>query len=93
MKTISELLNTPGTTIIDVRSPMEFAEQSIPGAINIPVDLIQTRIHDIKEMPAPYLLYCKSGGRSGMASAILKQSGVDEVYNGGGIHDLLAEIK
>jgi phage shock protein E len=93
MKTISELLNTPGTTIIDVRSPMEFASENLPGAINIPVDIIQARVYDIKEMPAPYLLYCRSGARSGMAASILKQAGVEEVYNGGSVYDLLTEIK
>jgi phage shock protein E len=93
MKTISELLNIPGTTIIDVRSPMEFASENLPGAINIPVDLIQARVYDIKEMPAPYLLYCRSGARSGMAASILKQAGVEEVYNGGSIYDLITEVK
>jgi phage shock protein E len=72
---------------------VEFASESLPGAINIPVDLIQAMLYDIKEMPAPYLLYCRSGARSGMATAILKQAGVEEVYNGGSIYDLLTEVK
>jgi len=39
-------------------------------------------------MKAPYLLYCRSGNRSGMATSILQQSGVDQVFNGGGLADM-----
>jgi phage shock protein E len=40
-------------------------------------------------MPKPIVVYCRSGNRSGMAVNILGQNGVNEVYNGGGIHDML----
>ena len=39
-------------------------------------------------MKAPYLFYCQSGNRSGMATSILQQSGVDQVFNGGGLADM-----
>lgn len=35
-KTLSELLDTEFDTVIDVRSPAEFAEDHVPGAINLP---------------------------------------------------------
>jgi len=35
------------------------------------------------------VVYCRSGNRSGMAMNLLKQAGVSEVYNGGGLHDML----
>jgi phage shock protein E len=39
-------------------------------------------------MRTPIVAYCRSGARSGMAVSLLKQSGINEVYNGGGLFDL-----
>ena len=76
-------------TIIDVRTPAEFAGQNVPGAINIPLDEVAQRINELKELPKPIIAYCRSGNRSGMALAILKQNGIAEAVNGGGIEDML----
>ena len=76
-------------TIIDVRTPAEFAGQHVPGAINIPLDEVAQRINELKELPKPIIAYCRSGNRSGMALAILKQNGIAEAVNGGEIDDML----
>lgn len=76
-------------TIVDIRTPEEFAGQHVPGAINIPLDEVGVRINDFKEMQKPIVAYCRSGNRSGMAVAILKQNGIAEAVNGGGINDRL----
>ena len=39
-------------------------------------------------MTKPIVAYCKSGNRSGMAVSILKQNGITDVINGGGLDDL-----
>ena len=93
MKTIQELLRDPDTKIIDVRSPMEFASEHLPGAVNIPVELIATKAFELKNMNAAIVLYCRSGARSGMATSILKQAGLTNVYNGGSVYDLLLEVQ
>ncbi|MEZ5173366.1 MAG: rhodanese-like domain-containing protein [Bacteroidia bacterium] len=93
MKTIQQLLNDPATKIIDVRSPGEFASEHLPEAINIPVETIANRIDEIKSMNAPVRCYCRSGARSGMAVSILKQAGMQDVYNGGSVYDLLFELQ
>ena len=86
--TIRELVKEKGATVIDVRSSWEFADGHVNDAINIPLEEITTRIDEINELQGPYLLYCRSGNRSGMACSILQQSGVTEVYNGGGLADM-----
>ncbi len=86
--TIRELVNEKGATVIDVRSSWEFADGHVDGAINIPLEEVPNRVAEITEMHGPYLLYCRSGNRSGMACSILQQSGVAEVYNGGGLADM-----
>lgn len=88
MKTIKEVLETPGACIVDVRNTYEFEEEHILGALNIPLDQVMGSIEKFKSLPKPMIVYCRSGGRSGMAAMILKQAGVEEVYNGGGIYDL-----
>ena len=86
--TIRDLVKERGATVIDVRSSWEYADGHVDGAVNIPLDEITQRVNEIQGMKAPYLLYCQSGNRSGMATSILQQSGVDQVFNGGGLADM-----
>lgn len=76
-------------TIIDVRTPEEFAGQHVPDSINIPLNEVAQRINEFEKLPKPIIAYCRSGNRSGMAVAILKQNGITEAVNGGGIDDML----
>lgn len=85
--TIKEIIKE--AAILDVRTPQEFNEGHYEGAINIPVDTLVARINEIKQMNKPVVAYCRSGARSGLAVSILKQSGLNEVYNGGGLYDIL----
>lgn len=80
-------------SIVDVRSPEEFAGGHFPNAINIPVDKFTEHIQRFKEMPKPIVTYCRSGARSGMAVSILKQNGIPEVYNGGGLDEMFQQLK
>lgn len=50
-------------TIVDVRDPEEFAEEHIPGAINIPVASFASQ-SDILDKNKKIIVYCNSGGRS-----------------------------
>ncbi|QNA44406.1 rhodanese-like domain-containing protein [Lacibacter sediminis] len=75
-------LQQQGAVIIDVRTAGEFNGGHIKGAINIPVDSIRSKINDIKKKGKPVITCCASGMRSGSATSILKQAGV-EAYNGG----------
>lgn len=84
------ILNNP--TIVDVRTPGEFAGQHVPGAINIPLNEVSNRIDEFKELPKPIIAYCRSGNRSGMAVAILKLNGIATV-NGGGIAEMMKQYQ
>jgi phage shock protein E len=86
---MEELLANPATTVVDVRETGEFAGGHFDGAINIPLGIIPLRLDEFKAMPGPIVVYCRSGNRSGMAQMLLKQAGLTEVYNGGGLHDML----
>lgn len=70
-----------GATIVDVRTPDEFREGHVKGAVNIPLDRIQGQIGKL-DKSKPVITCCRSGARSGMAADMLKSAGFD-VYNGG----------
>lgn len=69
-------------SIIDVRTPQEFAGGHAKGSVNIPLSDIGKNMAKIKKMPQPIVTCCRSGQRSGMAAMKLKEQGL-EVYNGG----------
>ncbi|MEO6069882.1 MAG: rhodanese-like domain-containing protein [Chitinophagaceae bacterium] len=80
-------------TIVDVRSPDEFNSEHYLGAINIPLEEVSARIDEFKNMAKPIIAYCRSGNRSGMAVKILKQNGIADITNGGGLDDLKEALK
>jgi rhodanese-related sulfurtransferase len=69
-------------TIIDVRTPEEFRSGNVANSINIPLQEIQQRIDELKNLKQPIVLCCASGNRSGKATQILTQQGI-ECFNGG----------
>ena len=86
---MEELLANPSTTVVDVRETGEFAGGHFEGAINIPLGIVPLRLDEFKAMYGPIVVYCRSGNRSGMAMSLLIQAGISEVYNGGGLNDML----
>lgn len=67
-------------TLIDVRTPEEFATGCIDGAINIPLDDMRQMLGKIPT-DKPIILYCGVGLRGYLASNILRQRGFDKVRN------------
>ena len=73
--------------ILDVRTPEEFREKHIPGAINVPNETIDTL--DIPQLPDKSRLifvYCRSGNRSKQAARKLAALGYTNVVEFGGIN-------
>ena len=72
-----------GAIIIDVRTPDEFSGGHIKGSKNIPLNILPTKIDEIKKLDKPVIACCASGMRSAQATSILKSNGIDAM-NGGG---------
>jgi len=68
--------------VIDVRTPQEFFEGHVQGSKNIPLNIINSKIEEIKKMGKPIITCCRSGARSGSAASILQQHSIDTI-NGG----------
>lgn len=79
---IEEVIQS-GAFLVDVRSPEELASGKVKGAVNIPLNQIQSHLAKFKGKKA-VVVFCQSGMRSGQAARILKQNGIENVYNGGG---------
>lgn len=85
----SNKINEPGVVTLDVRTPSEFAEGYIEGAINIDFQSgnFEVEIATL-DRDATYAVYCRSGNRSGKAVKIMHDAGFHNVYNlEGGVID------
>ena len=75
-----------GTILIDVRTPAEFAEERLEGAINIPVELPTFAAQiALLDPSADYLIYCRSGRRADAAMDLMAQVGFTTMKNLGSV--------
>lgn len=74
------LVSEEGATLLDVRTPAEYASGHVEGAVNVPVDEVAARLSEIPR-DVPVVVYCRSGARSARASSTLREAGYD-------VHDL-----
>ena len=80
-----------GAFLVDVRTEEEFQSGHVDASVNIPLDQVADRIEEFQGKSA-IIVFCRSGGRSGMAKAILAQAGITNVTNGGTWQDVKAHI-
>lgn len=71
-----------GYTIIDVRTPEEYAEGHIQGALNINVksETFVTEIENLSKSDT-LLVYCRSGRRSLYAAQVMVSFGFQKIYD------------
>lgn len=65
---------TDGSFVLDVRNPQELAVESVPGALNIPLPQLRSRLGELPR-DREILVICRSGGRAYFATRILMQNG------------------
>lgn len=82
-KDFRNLIATDSVLIMDVRTPEEFKEGHIFGAINIDWKNQDEFISKITTLAKDntILVYCRSGHRSGLATQYLKEQGFEKLYN------------
>ena len=82
-----------GKIIIDVRDVSEYESGHVQGAINMSLNegVFERELMSL-DPAASYQLYCRSGGRSGMAMDILLRSGFGSVENLGSLEDAAAAL-
>lgn len=65
---------------VDVRTPEEYAGGHAARAVNIPLDLLTSKL-DTLEKGEPIYLICQTGNRSKKAAGLLKEAGFNNVLN------------
>lgn len=77
----ANVIASPDVTIVDVRTPQEFAEGHIEGAVNIPVELpdFMDRVSEL-DPSGTYAVYCRSGNRSQPAVAGMSSVGITSIF-------------
>ena len=79
--------------LIDVRGVDEYRLGHIPGAINIPVEIIDGEIEKlVSDKDTQIYTYCLTGARSGRAVMTLRAMGYNNVRNIGGINRYKGEV-
>lgn len=78
-------------TIVDVRTPEEFAAGHVAGAVNVDVqaDDFDARIAELPT-DGSYVVYCRSGNRSARAVERMRGLGFTDLADGGGLEDMAA---
>lgn len=79
---LTDITKDSTTSIIDVRSQMEFSKGNAKNSINIPLNEIPKKLKELKLMQ-PLVLCCAAGVRSEQAVRYLQINGLKEVFNGG----------
>jgi len=81
----TEVATSPAT-LVDVRTPAEFETAHIPGAVNVPLPLVQAHADTLAtELGGPVVLVCQAGPRARTAHDALASAGADQlaVLDGG----------
>lgn len=81
-KSFKDLMVSEPGTLLDVRTPEEWAEGTLKDAvkINYKGDHFEQEIESL-DKNIPVYVYCRSGGRSASAADVLKEKGFIKVYN------------
>jgi len=79
---IQDTQSNPDFVILDVRTRAEFASGHIENAINMDFysETFRNELNNLDKNKT-YLIYCRSGGRSGKASDITAELNFKKVYN------------
>lgn len=80
---VTQLINGRNATIVDIRTPEEFAKGSLPNARNLPVDKIKDGTGALKK-DKPLIVVCANGQNAGKVAAQLRSSGFSDVFVLGG---------
>jgi rhodanese-related sulfurtransferase len=81
-ETALENMKSPDVVVVDVRSPEEYAQGHVPGAINIPHNKIDEHTQVLAQLQGKQiLLYCRSGRRAGLAEETLTGKGFENLYH------------
>lgn len=66
--------------LLDVRSAGEFRTFHAPGALNVPLDEVGSRLDDLVRVPGPVVVVCHAGSRAAQAAERIAAAGKSDVH-------------
>jgi hydroxyacylglutathione hydrolase len=77
-------LRGKGVAVLDVRTVAEWSAGHLPGAVNIPLGELPSRVVELPR-GRPLVVHCQAGGRAAIAASVLRARGVTDLrlYGGG----------
>jgi thioredoxin 1/putative thioredoxin len=82
---VARLVREGRISLVDTRDPPVFARAHLPGAANLPLAEIETRLAELMMLPAVPVLYCRSGDLTGALTAKLAAQELEVAFLEGGV--------
>jgi thioredoxin len=82
---VAQLLQAQRICLVDTREAPVFARAHLPGAINLPLGEIESRLAELHMLPAVPVVYCRSGEQTKELAAKLAEQGVPVSFVEGGV--------
>jgi rhodanese-related sulfurtransferase len=79
---LEQLQNGESPIILDVRTPREYQQGHVPGAVNLPYQQIGRRMAELEQIrDRQVVVYCEVGPRARVAQSMLEQAGFTDVQH------------
>jgi thioredoxin 1/putative thioredoxin len=82
---VAQLLARGQVSLVDTRDPAVYGRAHIEGAVNIPLEEIESRLAELHMLPAAPVVYCRGGDRTKELAEKLASQGVPVSFLEGGV--------
>lgn len=82
---LTALLKEGRVSVVDTREAAVFKRAHLPGATNLPLEEIETRLAELHMLPATPVLYCRAGDKTKELAARLAEQGLPVAFLEGGV--------
>jgi thioredoxin 1/putative thioredoxin len=82
---LAQLIAAGAVAVVDTRDPAAFARARLPGAVNMPLEQIESRLAELHMLRGQPVLYCRAGDKTKELSERLAEQGVPVAFLEGGI--------
>jgi thioredoxin 1/putative thioredoxin len=84
-KEVAQLVKQKQICLVDIRPAEVYQRAHIADAINVPREQVEQRLEELLELPAPPVLYCRTGADSKALAGELAASGTPVAFLDGGV--------